>query len=262
MLGEALTWLTARCLPEARRYGHLAEVIAIAAREKRCRQAWATHLANSRAALIDSLGHCRNFRRAVVLGSGLLLDVPLAELAQRFKEVQLIDIAHLPAARRMAARFANVRCIEADLTGCLARLADTPAQNLAELLSAPPLPEADWLASVNLLSQLPLLPAAWLSKRHPQLDGETLATWRLEMMRQHLQRLAEFDGTTCVLADALQVTYDEQAEVLEKVDYATPLGLPTDAPRWRWDVAPLGEIASGVGRYHEVLAVAGWRYSG
>ena len=52
MLREALDWLVTPSLPFARRSGHLSEFVAIAARRRRHRAAWASHEARSRAAVL------------------------------------------------------------------------------------------------------------------------------------------------------------------------------------------------------------------
>lgn len=259
MLAEWITWLTTSCPTTARRYGYLREAIGIAARHQRCRADWKTHLANSRTALIDSLAQCRDFRIALVLGSGLLLDVPLAQLAARFREVWLVDLVHLPAARRAARAYPNVKCIEADIGGGLDRLARVAADRLDSLLDGP-LPfcdqgEIDWVASVNLLSQLPLLPQATLRRRFPEMDEDLLEGWGDRLMRRHLDYLAGFSTPVCLLADIEQITYAANGEVFDTLEYRQRLGLtaPIQAS-WRWDIAPPGEIAPGVGRFHRVAA--------
>ncbi|MBS4099044.1 MAG: hypothetical protein KGZ83_19665 [Sulfuricella sp.] len=261
MLAEWFTYLTTDCHPLARRYGYLRESIGIRARYRRCHAAWQPHLERSQAALLDSLDDCRKFRTALVFGSGLLLDIPLSQLSARFAEVRLIDIVHLPEIRRAARSYPNVTCIEHDVSGCLEHLADATPATLDDR-AAPPtrfLDEKgiDWVASVNLLSQLPLLLREWLVKRFPDLSGAVLDGWEEKLMRRHLDYLAGFDATTCLLADTVQTTYDAAGNSLASTEFAARLGL-TERIReeWRWDVAPLGEIAPGIGRFHQVAALS------
>jgi len=117
MLTEWLTWLAADCPPPVRKLGYLRESIAIRSRYRRCRTAWQPHLEHSRKALLASLHACSSFRTALVFGSGLLLDIPLDELARRFEKVYLVDVVHLPEVRRAVRRHANVCCISHDATG-------------------------------------------------------------------------------------------------------------------------------------------------
>lgn len=255
MLSEWLTYLSTDCPTQARRLGYLRESIGIRSRYRRCKSAWQAHLENSRSALLESLHACHSFRTALVFGSGLLLDIPLAELANRFENVWLVDIVHLPEVRRAAHRYANVRCISQDATGFLDRLEAISPNNLD--LPAPTIflddQTVDWVASVNLLSQLPLLPLDWLRKRFPEIDEAVLEEWGARLMRQHLDYLAAFAAPACLLADMEQTTYGPNGEVIGHADFIAKLGLTQQTlAQWRWDIAPPGEIAPGIGRFHQV----------
>lgn len=257
MLSEWLTYWRTECPPQARELGYLRESIGIRARYRRCRGAWQPHLENSKAALLASLDACHDFRTALVFGSGLLLDIPLAELSQRFAQVWLVDLIHLPEVRQAARRHPNVRCLSHDVTGFLDSL-----DNLAPgKLDLPPpqrfLDEAeiDWVASVNLLSQLPLLPQAWLRRRFPGIAENEWEKWEEKLLRQHLDYLTAFGKPACLLADAEQTTIGADGEILERNDFGGLLdkwGQPLSG--WRWDVAPAGEIGPGIARHHQVTA--------
>lgn len=257
MLSEWLTYWRTDCPPQARKLGYLRESIGIRSRYRRCRTAWQPHLENSKAALLESLNACRNFRTALVFGSGLLLDIPLAELSQRFAQVWLVDLVHLPEVHRAARRHPNVRCISHDVTGLLERLDDLAPGNL----DLPPpqrfldQPEFDWIASVNLLSQLPLLPLAWLRQRFPDIAENEWERWEEKLLRQHLDYLAAFGRPACLLADAEQTTIGADGEILERNDFGGLLdGWGRPLSGWRWDVAPAGEITLGTARHHLVAA--------
>lgn len=257
MLTEWFTYLATDCSPHARKLGYLRESIAIRSRYRRCKTAWQTHLENSQSALLESLHTCSNFRTALVFGSGLLLDIPLHELASRFENVWLVDLVHLPEVRRVASRYANVHCFSCDITGFLDRLETMSPINLD--LSPPTRflddPTVDWVASVNLLSQLPLLPLGWLRVRFSGIDEAILEEWSTRLMRQHLDYLAAFVVPTCLLADMEQTTYGQSGEVIEHADFVEKLGFEYQAlAQWRWDIAPPGEIAPGIGRFHRVAA--------
>lgn len=258
MLTEWLTYLAADCPPLVRKLGYLRESIAIRSRYRRCKTAWQPHLENSRSALLESLHTCSNFRTALVFGSGLLLDIPLSELASRFKNVWLVDLVHLPEVRRVARRHANVRCLSCDITGFLEQMETLSPINF-DLL--PPTyflddPTVDWVASVNLLSQLPLLPLDWLRKRFPGINEVILEEWGTRLMRQHLDYLAAFTAPACLLVDMEQTTYGQNGEAIEHADFAAKLGFEHQASaQWRWDIAPPGEVAPGIGRFHRVAVV-------
>lgn len=257
MLSEWLTYWRTVCPPQARKLGYLRESIGIRSRYRRCRTAWRPHLENSRAALLESLSACRDSRIALVLGSGLLLDVPLAQLAARFEQVWLVDLIHLPETLRAARRHPNVRCLSRDVTGFLEKRDDLAPGRLDLPMPRHFLdePEIDWIASVNLLSQLPLLPLAWLRRRFPGAAEDEWIGWEEKLMRQHLDYLAAFGKPACLLADAEQTTCRSGGEILERNDFGALLGCwGRPLAGWRWDIAPAGEIAPGIIRRHQVAA--------
>lgn len=252
----------------ARRLGYLHETIALAARYRRCRAAWQAHLQCTRRALLDAAEACERRRSALILGSGHLLDVPLGDLAARFQNVILVDVLHPPSARRQARRYANVRLLEHDLTECLATMlalpADSDAAAIAALAQRQPCrfvqdDEIDWVASVNVLSQLPLLPAQWLQRHFPQYTDSLFNPWALALMQRHLDYLRRFDADICLVADVEQISRDCRSKLLAHTDFTASLfaGL-VPADQWWWDIAPPGELAEGNSTRHRVWALQ-WR---
>jgi hypothetical protein len=257
MLTEWLIYLSADCSPAARKLGYLRESIAIRSRYRRCKAAWQPHLENSRSALLESLHACRSFRTALVLGSGLLLDIPLRELAGRFENVWLVDLVHLPEVRRAIRPYANVRCFSRDITGFTEQMSALSPNNFELMPPAIFLDEQhiDWVASVNLLSQLPLLPLRWLREHFPEIGEDALENWSAGLMRQHLDYLAAFAAPVCLLTDMEQTTRGREGEVIECVDLEAKIGLEGKViSQWRWDIAPEGEIVPQINRFHHVAA--------
>lgn len=251
MLAEAIAWLLTPASRSARRLGHLGESIAIAARHRRCGAAWAPHLAASRQALLESARRAPSHRVALVLGSGHLLDVPLAELAGMFEEVWLVDIVHPWPSRRAVRRYANVRLIEADVTEWLDELAGEPAVPARFLDEA----RLDWVASVNLLSQLAHLPQRWLMANRPDLEADTVIRFGETLMIRHLEWLARFRAPVCLLADVEQTRLDARGEVADTRDYRSLLAGWQINAEWRWDLAPAGELNAGQSAWHRVAAM-------
>lgn len=252
MLAETLAWLFTPTSPTARRMGHLAESIAIAARHRRCHAAWAPHLAASRAALLDSARTAPGRRTALILGSGPLLDIPLAELAALFESVWLVDIVHPWPSRRQARRHANVRLIEHDLTESLDRLPGIPAAPTRFLDE----PGIDWVASVNLLSQLANLPQRWLDVHRSGLDADAVSRHGEALMAGHLEWLARFRAPVCLLCDIEQTRLDAQGGMIDSVDYRPLLAGWRITSEWLWDLAPPGELGGGQTAFHRVAALA------
>ena len=120
----------------------------------------------------------------------------------------------------------------------------------------------DWVASVNLLSQLPVLAL------RRQVGG--LQNWtereRLEygtvLMEQHLDYLARFTAPVCLLADQVQSVFARDGGLVEQRDYRPMLGGWQRDAEWGWDVAPAGELAGGGWARHQVGAFSRWPSAG
>lgn len=249
MLAEAFAWLTTPASWQARRSGYLRESLAIIARERRCRVAWAPHLAASRRALLAAAQKCRSRRIALVLGSGPLLDIPLGELASIFQEVWLVDMVHPRPARRQARRYPQVRLIEHDLTECLGESPDHPPVPTRFLDE----PRIDWVASVNLLSQLARLPLRQVARGHPDWGQAQMDAYGAELMHRHLDYLGRFAAATCLLADLEQCVEGGEAR-LERVDFRPLLQAWRQDAEWEWELAPTGELGGGRSSRHRVGA--------
>lgn len=250
MLAEALLYARARLGGQQNRHGHLAELVAIWARHRRQRQAWAEHLTRARALCLRAAEACEARRTALVLGAGLLLDVPLEQLSALFKRVVLADMAFLPATTRLAKALGNVELLQADITGCLDRLPD--AEALIARVPAPGqdlrlgLPDLDFVYSANLLSQLPLHALTALRKRNAAeadtVDDESLEAFAASLVRAHLMALRDLPCPVCLVADTLERSYTGQ-RLSDEFDllYGVPLSLPGES--WTWQLAPRGEIS-------------------
>ncbi len=260
MLREWLTYLSASCAPEAKRLGYLHEAIAIRERHARQRDAWEPHLGRCRKFILRAAEQSHGKDVCVVLGSGLLLDVPLKELTAMFEEVALVDIVHLPETRRRVKRHANVRLIEADVTGLVSALAE-PAEvaNCGALPSPSPpkdlLPRrADLVVSLNLLSQLPLSPVS-AARDAGARDENALGRWVEAIQRSHWNWLKELADTRCVITDETHTIRVLDGGVCEETRMLALSGLPVPTEQWIWDLAPFGEIDH---RTRTEAAVSGW----
>lgn len=245
MLAEAFTWLTTPAPHWARKAGYLHELIAIQARHRRHRKAWAPHLEASREAVRQAITRCTQRRHAVVYGSGLLLDVPLEALSDGFDRVTLYDAAHLRATRRAARRHGNVHCAEADLSGVAAGLLLGTAKG-ADRLPRPAAPAidgpVDLAVSANLLTQLPVTPLRFL-ERHLDLAIEDLDLYARAIMQAHLDHLQSLDAVCCLIAETEIARIGRDGAILDTDDPLRGLQLPPIQSRWHWSVAPLGEVS-------------------
>lgn len=246
MLAEALLYARARLGGQQNPHGHLAELVGIWARHRRQRQAWADHLARARVLCLKAAEACPAQRTALVLGAGLLLDVPLERLSSLFRRVVLADLAFLPATIRLAKALGNVELAVTDLSGCLDAL--PTAEALTGHAPAPQpdlslgLAELDFVYSANLLSQLPLHALATLRKRSPAPADADLEAFGAALVRAHLDALHALPCPACLVADTLERGASEERVGYEMdLLYGVPLRLAGET--WTWRLAPRGEIS-------------------
>lgn len=246
MLAEALLYALARLGGQQNPHGHLTELVGIWARHRRQRQAWAEHLTRARVLCLKAAEACAERRTALVLGAGLVLDVPLEQLSALFRRVVLADLAFLPGTVRQAKALGNVELVAVDLSGCLDALPTDEA--LAAHAAAPQpelglgLPELDFVYSANLLSQLPLYALAILRKRNPAPEAEDLEAFAASLVRAHLAALQTLACPACLVADTLERGYrDDGLEYETDLLYGVRLDMP--AEQWIWRLAPKGELS-------------------
>ena len=275
MLQEAWLWLRTPCAPAARKLGHLAEAVALSARSRRQQKNWQAHHQHTREAIRQVAAQCSARQVALILGAGECHDVPVAELAQQFTRVILVDIVLLPALRRQCNAFTNVECYEQDLTGLVAILAqpnavpdagalvglDASAGAYAALTSLLrrtrcELADISFLASVNLLSQLPVKPVDYLQQQNPSLPLAVLNAFAWQLLYAHLEQLRRLACPVCLVTDDRQRTWDAAGKLVEEVALIAPLALaPQVFARWPWPLAPRGELPQGFHAEHEVVAI-------
>jgi len=260
VLSELHEWLTTPCDRAARRLGYLGEAIALGARHARNRQAWQPHLDATKEVVRSSIALCPRRRRAVVLGSGLLLDIPLDALAESFEQVELIDFVHLKAARRIAAGHANVTLRTADVSGLAADLLAAGRGGPGPTRAGQPpalAPDTDLVVSANLLSQLPDLPTRWLARKAGAGEQEVARLSR-EIVRGHLDWLAGLDATVCLVTETERAYIQPDGTELRSWDALFGEALPAGGEGWFWDIATTGEVASGLAVRNRVCGIAGY----
>lgn len=243
MLREAVEWLVTPSLPLARRSGHLAEFVAIAARRRRHRSAWTAHEVRSREAVLRAAATADADGLAVILGAGHLHDVPLEALAARFRSVRLVDLAFSRATCRTAARFRNVACAARDVTESLDRLPEVVAP--VYLMDEPRLA---FVASVNLLSQLAVVPTR-------RLDDDDAARIGRELVEAHLAWLRRLPCPTALVYDREVEILDACGTVVATLDPLKGAAAPGAVESWTWDIAPRGEIDPNHAVRHVVAAI-------
>ena len=138
MLAELALRLATPAARMTRKLGLVTESVALWSRGLRQRRAWAGHHARCRAVVAQAIAELPERRTAVILGSGLLRDIPLGLLCANFERVLLVDAVHLPQIRLRMRFRRNVTLLTRDLTGIMGWLAgegDGRSDPLADLVA-------------------------------------------------------------------------------------------------------------------------------
>ena len=260
MLLEIFTYLTTPCPPYIRKMGYLREAIGLKCRYKRHPAHWQPHLERTRQCILSAASKCGNKGKVVVLGSGLLLDVPLDELSAMFRDVVLIDIVCLPETRRRIKRYGNVRFLQGDVTGIAETLYKNVLCGRRELpFAAPVLPEidkvTDLVISLNVLSQLMVVPRMYALKKLPEIDKDLIVSWCRRIVEAHYAFLTSRACNVCLVADYHYSKHDFNGRITAQGSTLYRMSLPAPDESWTWDIAPIGEESR---LYSKRLEVGVW----
>lgn len=245
MLLDLFTHLTTSCSPYVRRLGYLDETISMRGRFRRNGAAWQPHLDSTCAFVLAVAEKVQNRNKVVVLGSGLLLDVPLTELSALFREVVLMDIVCLPEVRRKIRGYRNVSFIEYDVTNLAGRLYANRQQGILDLPQVVPAPleifeKAGLVISLNILSQLWVIPRTYAADQRPPLPHDQVEDWCGQIVESHYASLRSMPCDVCLIADHEFVKRDHRGSVISKGSTLYDLRLPEPDASWTWNIVPAG----------------------
>ena len=246
-----LEWLESLLTPAplwVRSLGFVRGSIAVRSRFLRCREAWQPHLNQTKALILEAAARCPKQRKVVLLGGGLLHDLPLEELSRQFQTILLADVVHPLSSRWHLRRYSAVQTVFCDATGILRDLAELskhPQNSQRPLpVSSPEAflddPEVDLLVSVNLLSQLSLTPSRLLGPNRPETEVQQ---FRRHLALAHLRYLQNAPGQAALISDTAWSRIHTQSlatqtwNLFEKI----PLPPPELHHQWNWSIAPAPE---------------------
>ena len=256
MLGEIFQYLTTSCPKYVRAMGYLHGAIAIEARYKRCASAWQGHTDKSKALILEAADHCQNKKLAVVLGSGILSDIPLTELSTQFERVELIDGVHLAKARKAANAFDNVGLLSSEITGAAEILQQHILMGGSGPIAVPTttlsmIEDADLVVSASVLSQLPLA-LLETARTGPGWKDPDLVDFARGILQAHLTALDTAPGVVCLITE-VERQYYEADEIVEIEDPLFGLNVGESDEEWLWEIAPPPELDPRQGLRHRMI---------
>lgn len=236
--------------------GYLRETRLIAHHARRLEHAWHPHLNATRQLVTESVDLCTARKTVVVVGSGTLLDVPLDSLSTGFEQVILLDIFHSQATRRAVRPYSNVTLMACDVSGLVhqvyraARRRDVdplPRSKPPTLAGAP----VDLIVSLNVVSQLALIPTSFLKGHCPGIPAVQLSAFSRDLIDAHLAWLTQSARQVCLVTDVRRIETPLAGPATTK-DILEGRPLPPPDGEWLWHIAPIGRIYRQRSAVHHV----------
>ena len=226
-----------------RRMGYLRDQEGILHRYFNEKGNWDNHLIQTKKIIETSIPSIQKKDSVLVLGSGWLLDVPVEILCGEFRKVYLVDIHHPVEIRKKNSRFKNIVWVEQDIAGVSQQIyryaarKNKLAESLKNLKILPPhfKFEADFIISVNILSQIDELVVHYLT-RSKKFDTDLIEEFRRRIQEKHVQFLQKRDSL--LVTDVEEVSYDRDMELKESnpiIFTQLPEENKTDEWQWRFD---------------------------
>jgi hypothetical protein len=246
MLFEAFTYVTTPCAAPYRAMGYLTELIALDARYKRCADAWHPHLERTKDTIRNAIAATPDRGTAIVLGCGILSDIPIEDLSKSFETVLLVDVCVLRKTRRQLKRYPNVSWLCHDVTEIAAPLMSWSSLSEPGPLPAPnipsnlPITDADLVISANILSQLPMIPVNHINKSKPGRDDTEVATFAIDLVARHLDYLDTCPNTVCLISE-VERQFHKDGDVFASDDPFWGHTVDMIGDEWTWDIAPSTE---------------------
>ena len=144
---------------------------------------WDNHLENCRRFIIRSM-EVHKPEKITVLGSGWLLELPLAEMREKVDKICLVDVVHPPEVIRQVSKIPDVELITEDISGGLIdeiwrKTSRLPFFRKPESLKEIVIPEYNpdfdpgMVISLNILSQLEVLPIKYINRKSKPAGNAT-----------------------------------------------------------------------------------------
>lgn len=202
---------------------------------------WDNHLSRCRNFIIKALDFCKP-EKVTVLGSGWLLELPLAEMIEKTEKVCLVDIVHPPEVISQTGCLKNVELIEQDVTGGLIEEVwqktgkysfFNKLQSLENIVIPEYKPECDpgMVISLNILTQLEPLLIDFLRKRS-KITEEEFNRFRAEIQKKHIDFLKKYKSV--LITDINEIFIDSSGNATNKSTVVTDIPEGKYKEEWDW----------------------------
>jgi hypothetical protein len=199
------------------------------------------------------LEKCRNFilraleiykpEKITVLGSGWLLEIPLAEMLEKVSKICLIDIIHPPEVVKQVSNLPGVELRTEDISGGLINEVWQKTSGLPFFKKQKSIDDIQineykfdsdpgMVISLNLLTQLETLPVKYLIKKSKVSEVEIMK-FRKEIQNNHINMLKRHKSI--LITDVTEVFTDKSGNVSELQSVIIDLPDGQNKEEWTWD---------------------------
>jgi hypothetical protein len=208
---------------------------------------WNSHLEKCRKFILKAIDLYKP-DKVTVLGSGWLLELPLAEMLEKVNKVCLVDIIHPPQVIEQISKLPGIELISDDVSGGLIneiwrKTSRIPFFRRLKSLDEIEIPEyksdhdPGMVISLNILTQLEILPIRHLKKKSTA-DEDELNRFRKSVQDKHISFLKKHKSV--LISDVTEIFTDRSGNVSEKQSVVTTLPEGTYKEEWTWDFDPKG----------------------
>jgi hypothetical protein len=203
---------------------------------------WNTHLENCRVFILKALDFYKP-QKVTVLGSGWLLDLPLAEILEKTESVTLVDIVHPPEVTNQVSGLEKVNLLEMDITGGLIeevweKAGKRAFLNRLKTIENIRIPKLDLhydpglVISLNILTQLEILLVEFLKKR-ASIGSEEYGRFKAAIQKKHLDFLVNHKSV--LITDKTEVFTDKSDNVTDIHSLLIDLPDGRYKEEWTWN---------------------------
>ena len=204
---------------------------------------WDKHLERCRNMIIRAIDQFKP-EKITVLGSGWLLELPLAEMIERTQKIVLVDIVHPPEVITQTAEYTNIHIVEEDVTGGLIELIWKKAGNrtflnrlrsLTDIVVPEYTPGSDpgMVISLNILTQLEILPLKLLRRKCRKAAEDDFMTIRKEVQNNHIRFLE--NHKSILISDIAEIFKKAGGDTYENSTVVVELPRGKEREEWSWD---------------------------
>ena len=224
---------------------------------------WESHLERCRSFIIQTLDFHKP-EKVTVLGSGWLLELPLAEMIEKTGKIFLVDIVHPPEVISQAGSLNNVELAEQDITGGLIEEIwhktgkysfFKKLQSLENITIPEYKPDNDpgMVISLNILTQLESLLIDFLRKR-TNIREDEFFRFRSGIQGKHIDFLNKYQSV--LITDYAEVTTKRSGNITTIPTLLTDLPPGQFSEKWTWNFDMAGSDYYNSRSLLEVIALA------